>query len=295
MIDIETFYRKQLEDWEQARNNFALLEQAQYKSFDFPGYTISTQYNPGRMVSSKARIDINFISQRPCFLCKNNRPDEQIELDFKDRYYILVNPYPIAPYHLVIADKEHCVQNICGRVEDMIDLATELSDYTILYNGPQAGASAPDHFHFQAIKKGFLPVKEEVENFVSSYPSSDKRLEMCHLRRCVILRAGSKDELTQLFDETCLLLQKQQNTENEAKMNLILWQDGSSFVMLIFPRKQHRPYQFDETGDKQILIGPGVVDMGGILVTPRKEDFEKIDKDLLINIYTQLTWKEKFL
>ncbi|MBN1143489.1 MAG: DUF4922 domain-containing protein, partial [Bacteroidales bacterium] len=155
---IDTLFQQQLGSWDMAREHYNDLRLVRQKTFAFSGYTIEAQYNPRRIISSSARVDEKSIRERPCFLCRQNRPAEQLELLFGEDYLILVNPYPVFDRHLTIPSLMHQPQEIRGRFGVMLDLAAYLKDFAVIYNGPRCGASAPDHFHFQAVGKKELPV-----------------------------------------------------------------------------------------------------------------------------------------
>ena len=293
-IDIEAFFQNQLNHWKSVSENYVHLKHIQCRNIDYNGFKIEIQFNPERIRSSAANIEKKVIDERPCFLCPQNRPLEQMEIDYLGRYDLLVNPYPIFPKHLTIPDKQHLPQLIKGRIGDMLQLAKDLPDYTILYNGPKSGASAPDHFHFQAGNKGLLPIEKDVHS--GSYKVKIKENKegslyqmQNYLRNCFIFESKDLDWLRSEFEEYYLFQHKLQPEEDEPMFNVICWQEENVWQLVIFPRKQHRPYQYYETGINQILLSPGVVDFGGILVVPRKEDYDKLNKDLVKDIYSQLT------
>ena len=148
--EILTLFERQIKNWTLAKTNYAALQNVREKEFDFENYSIKVQFNPARAVSSLAKVDSKSIEERPCFLCAANRPKEQESVDFMGKYAILVNPFPICQKHFTIPSKLHEPQAIENKLTDMLELAKALPDFLILYNGPRSGASAPDHFHFQA-------------------------------------------------------------------------------------------------------------------------------------------------
>src|ERR1035437_1866816 len=151
----------QKKDWDLARKNYDGLKKVKVKTFDFGHYKIEIQFNPERIVSSSAKVDAKSIEARPCFLCQKNLPPQQRGLAFDDDFIVLVNPFPIFPEHLTIPSIAHTDQRILGNFGSMLDLAEKLTDFVIFYNGPKCGASAPDHLHFQAGNKGFLPIEKD--------------------------------------------------------------------------------------------------------------------------------------
>ena len=155
---VDAFLQEQLAEWEQARNNFAALSGVKVKEVDIDGMTVKVQFNPARIVSSAAKVDAKSLKERKCFLCAANRPAVQRGIEWGGHYTILINPFPIFPRHLTIPDNNHVDQLISGRIADMVSLAGDLKGYTVFYNGPKCGASAPDHMHFQAGNSDFLTI-----------------------------------------------------------------------------------------------------------------------------------------
>ncbi|MDR0866076.1 MAG: DUF4922 domain-containing protein, partial [Candidatus Symbiothrix sp.] len=154
----------QLEEWSLVKSNYEALKNVKSKEFQFDGFIIKVQFNPARIVSSAAKIDAKSIQERKCFLCPANLPKEQTGIPFGNDYQLLVNPFPIFPEHFTIPTYKHTDQLIIHRYGDMLDLAKSMDKYTVFYNGPKCGASAPDHAHFQAGIKGFLPLENEIGN-----------------------------------------------------------------------------------------------------------------------------------
>jgi hypothetical protein len=85
------------------------------------------------------------------------------------------------------------------------------------------------------------------------------------------------------------------DNESEPRINLISWrQEGGigredEIVTLIFPRKKHRPDCYFAEGDEKILVSPGALDMGGLIITPREEDFHKITAEHVATILKEVT------
>ncbi|MDR0799822.1 MAG: DUF4922 domain-containing protein [Dysgonamonadaceae bacterium] len=265
-------------------------------TFDFQGYKIKMQFNPVRVRSANANVDPTALKERKCVLCAENRPPEQKGINFL-HYTILLNPYPIFPVHLTIVEQHHVPQSIRGRLPDFFRLSDLLPDFTLLYNGPKSGASLPDHFHFQAGNKGFLPVEQDVYSFPGKkclQSEADGKVYCMenYGRQCIVLESAQEAWLLHKFDSLLEIMQRIQPQETEPMMNLITWKNKDLRQLVIFPRRQHRPQQFYAGGDQQILVSPGVVDFGGALIVVREEDFEKIDADLLQNIYAQLTYSD---
>ena len=255
---INQLFDEQLSNWELARNNYNALKQVKVKTLVVDGREYKVQFNPARIISSAAKVDAQSIRERKCFLCAENRPPEQKGIPFNDRYTILVNPYPIFPRHLTIPLIEHTPQRIAPRFGDMLDLAQLLDDYVIFYNGPKCGASAPDHFHFQAGNKGFLPIEKN-----------------WNLYSPISIESDNKEELLDRFQQIYGSME-QKPEDDEPMMNILTWYEAAKWIVCIFPRKKHRPSCYSAEGEANLLISPASVDLGGVFITPLEKDFEKI-------------------
>lgn len=291
---LEQLFRSQLQTFELAQKNYAHLEQVVYRTIHFPGYEICLQYNPARILSTNAKIDAATLQRRPCFLCSANMSEVQKGIPYGERYHIFINPYPIFSRHFTVPSREHAPQQIEGRFPDMLNLAFDLPGYTLFYNGPQCGASAPDHFHFQIAPRGIMPSETDVEN-----PDLKQIIQQAdyysiatidnYLRRIIILKASDHRLLTKLFGELNGILQQHIPSGTEPMYNLLAWFDNCQWTVCVFPRKLLRPRQFFAEGDEKVLFSPGSVDMAGLIVSPRKEDFEKYSDTLLTDLFSQVT------
>ena len=267
---VNHLFTEQLNNWSLAKKNYQALNQVKTKTLIVDERKYKIQFNPARLVSSTAKVDVQSIRERKCFLCKENRPPEQKEILFKGRYTILVNPYPIFPRHFTITAIEHSPQRIASRFGDMLDLAQQLDDYVVFYNGPKSGASAPDHFHFQAGNKGFLPVE------------NDK-----NLNNAIHIKTENKQEALERFQQIYDAMEKKQD-DDEPMMNILSWYQTSKWTVCIFPRKKHRPACYSAEADAKLLISPGAVDLGGVFITPLEKDFEKITAEDIIHILNEI-------
>ena len=285
--------RQQTGEWDLAAKNYSSLKNVKVKTFDFGGYHINIQYNPGRIASSSAKVDAQSIEARPCFLCQRNLLSQQHWLSFDNKYLILVNPFPIFPEHLTIPIISHTDQRIFGNFGSMLELAAQLDDFVIFYNGPQCGASAPDHLHFQAGNKGFLPIEDDFANKKCCYEIRRiKSVTIFHWpdyhHGIITLKGNDKIDLIACFNQIYMQLQVHQPNEVEPMINILISFKNGEWIIHIFPRTLHRPAQYFEKGDQQIVLSPAAVDMGGVLITPRKEDFDKITQGDLIDIFKQV-------
>ncbi|MCK9159048.1 MAG: DUF4922 domain-containing protein [Bacteroidaceae bacterium] len=288
---LDTLFDEQLRTWELAKTNYAALSQVKMRRIEVDGCSYMIQYNPARIISSAAKVDAQSIKERKCFLCRANRPKEQLSIPFGKHYEILVNPYPIFTRHFTIPEIQHTGQRIAGHFGDMLDLAAFAKEYVVFYNGPKCGASAPDHFHFQAGNKGFLPIEKEWSSNKALRLKSRNHAELSLLtngnKSTFIIESTNKEETMQLFDDVYLSLPIKSG-EDEPMINMLAWIDGNKWVILIFPRYRHRPSCYSAIGDANILLSPASVDMGCTLITPLEKDFNKITAADISTIFQEV-------
>nr|WP_319265781.1 DUF4922 domain-containing protein [uncultured Draconibacterium sp.] len=290
--EIKQLLTDQKKEWELAGKNFVGLENVQVREFQFDGFTVKVQFNPGRIVSSAAKVDKKSIEARPCFLCAANRPVEQRGVTFGE-YEVLVNPFPIFPEHFTIPAFTHTPQQIKGNFGNMLDLAQAMEGFTLFYNGPKCGASAPDHFHFQAGNKGFMPIDDEMTALKEKYGDIwvKDNVNYCAikdgLRNFFVLESASKMYMINAFAFIYSELENQES-EEEPMLNILTRYINGVWRILVFPRALHRPSQYFADGKENILISPASVDMGGVLITPQEKDFLKIEKADIESILKQV-------
>lgn len=278
-LKIRELFRSQLEKWDLARVNYKALEKVKSRDFSFGGFSVRVQFNPARILSSAAKVDAKSIQERKCFLCPQNLPVEQEGTPFGTDYQILVNPYPIFPEHFTIPTYSHIDQLIVNRYGDMLDLAKYLSEYTLFYNGPKCGASAPDHAHFQAGIKGFLPIEKDIWSITKEEIHKSEGLTVYavkeYLRNFFLLEATNKDDAVIFFKKLYALLDWNEG-DKEPMMNILCWYENEKYYSCIFPREKHRPACFFAEGEDNLLISPAAVDLGGVFITPLEKDYDKI-------------------
>ncbi|MDO9154759.1 MAG: DUF4922 domain-containing protein [Paludibacter sp.] len=292
---IKSLFTEQVSNWDLACTNYAGLKTVQTKSFNFGDFDVKVQFNPARIVSSGAKVDAKTIAERLCFLCSENLPTQQKGINAGD-YTILVNPFPIFPEHFTIPRKAHVDQQILPYFADMLELAKALDEYLIFYNGPKCGASAPDHAHFQAGTKDFLPLVNDYKRLKATHAILIEEDEHCrifslknYLRTVICIEADNMVSAQNLFEKFFNKL-KGDNTE-EPMMNMVcLYEDGIWYTFVL-PRKVFRPWQYTAEGDKQLLVSPATVEMCGIFITPVESHFERITKEDIISILQQSSLK----
>ena len=287
---------KQLVTWPLAEKNYKALEAVQVKSFDMEGFSIRAQFNPARIVSTGAKVDARSLKERKCFLCPENLPVEQERLPFGFRHLVLCNPYPIFPLHFTIPTRKHTPQLILPQWNDFLELTRRLAPFTVFYNGPRSGASAPDHAHFQAVTRGIMPLDEEVTQFIrQSYASVyDNRIYPLtgNLRPGLVIQAATEEAATQLFKKIYAALPILPG-EPEPMMNIFGSYYDNNWVITVIPRKRHRPWQYEAEGNDHLLSSPGTADIGGLFITPLEKDFKKINPELLRDVYQQVCLSDR--
>lgn len=288
---VKKFFSEQLAEWPLAKQNYEALNKVRVKELDLGGCAVRIQFNPERMRSSAAKIDPKSIQERKCFLCPAHLPAEQRGIPFGKDYQILVNPFPIFPMHLTVPVLDHIDQLIYDRFGDMLDLAEELSDFVVFYNGPKCGASAPDHMHFQAGNKGFLPLEKDVLT-AQRKMIIDNDDSLCYVlpdyyRNVIVIESVKKDDVVNLFNRIYKTLEIKEG-EKEPMLNIVTWYDNSKWITCIFPREVHRPKCYFAEGDDNILLSPASVDLSGVCVLPLEKDFEKITADDIKAVFKEI-------
>lgn len=307
----ELFIENQLAKWQTARTNHEALNQIETRRFELAGNTITVQFNPARAVSTCAKVDKSSIEARKCFLCPENKPNEQDEIiiSLDEPFSLRINPYPILPGHLTISSLKHQDQVLADKTirqlpGKLISWLEEYfaSDYVLFYNGAKCGASAPDHFHFQAVKQSDVPVIQQWERLMetavrekeiktengNTYSSFQITSYICPIQ--VFICNHSTDILPEMINQYLQSFPLHEG-ESEPRYNLFAWQDKQRrFTMAYFPREKHRPACYTATGGEQLLVSPGALDMAGLLVTPRKEDFYKITESDITQIYKEVAY-----
>jgi hypothetical protein len=297
---VDDLFLNQFRQWELARINYGLLDRVLSRTIDFGEFQILVQFNPERIRSSAAKVDARSIEERPCFLCSKNRPAEQKGLPAGNNLTILINPFPIFSRHLTIVSAEHTNQRILNNFSSMLDLARSLNNFVIFYNGPECGASAPDHFHFQAGNRGFLPIESDFlkgrcVNLLTVRGGIEIFSWHGYKRGIATLRGKETDHLCAIFERFYAAFRLQQPEKPEPMLNILAYAENDVLTVHIIPRILHRPSQFFAEGEARILLSPASVDLGGVVITPREEDFNKITADDISDIFSQVCMNETVL
>ena len=291
------FFNRQLQVWDDVRQRYRTLEGVQTRELVSDTLTMTVQWNPARIGSTGAKIDAKSIAERPCFLCAKNRPAEQMHRVIDGKYELLVNPFPIMPIHFTLPTLKHQPQRILPMYDEMLRLAQRNTDLTLLYNGPQCGASAPDHAHLQAISTGLLPLQNSWQRLSRNLSEVIKTDDDNGIWQVVdypsaafVIKTNNMQTAERLFRRLYDTLKLPLLSGNpEPMMNIIMWSAGDQMFSVVLPRRKHRPDCYTAEGDAQFVISPGAVDMGGLIITPREEDFRKLTAEQMIAIYQEIS------
>lgn len=294
---VSDLFSAQLSEWDLASVNYRQLKSVKTRRLDFGGFEILVQFNPERIRSSAAKVDAKSIGARPCFLCSKNRPSQQRGVTFENNLTVLINPFPIFTRHLTIPSELHTDQRIRHNFGTMLTLAEALRGYVIFYNGPQCGASAPDHFHFQAGNMGFMPIENDFSEgkhtiLISTKPGIEIWLWTNYMRGIMTLKGSDKERLIEVFNHFFDKFSGIQPDKPEPMLNILAYSDHDGWIIHLIPRKLHRPTQFFKKGFEQILLSPASVDLGGVIITPREEDYNKINVSDVEDMFSQVCINE---
>ena len=279
---ISRFFNRQMEKWADARHRFRDLKHVETHQLSDQ---LKVQWNPARIVSTGAKIDKKTLGDRPCFLCDKNRPKDQISKQIDERFLLLVNPFPILPVHFTIPARKHQPQSIYKNYGEMHRFLSLHSELMVFYNGPKCGASAPDHLHFQAGTSGILPLQANWQRLSRNLTdiislNDDEKIALIHdfVVPAFVIISKSEDSDEALFHRLYKSMPVR-GDETEPMMNIIAWRKGDEYISVVIPREKHRPEAYFAEGDAQMMVSPGALDMSGLIITPREEDFRKLTEE----------------
>ncbi|MBQ0073391.1 MAG: DUF4922 domain-containing protein [Prevotella sp.] len=291
---LQRFFTRQLDRWDDVRQRYADLQNVKTKSVG----ELLLQYNPARMVSTGAKIDKATLTKRPCFLCQHNRPEEQFSKPLfnknnEQEMELLVNPFPILPQHFTIPSLKHEPQSIYNHFPEIHALLRAHSRLMVFYNGPQCGASAPDHMHLQAGTSGIVPIQtawprlmRTLQPVVENSDGEGISLMTGYVCPVFVIRSRHGEVEKKMFRR--LYRAMTQKNDEEPMMNIVAWKHNDEFITLVFPRGKHRPDCYNKEGEEQILVSPGALDMAGLIITPREEDFNKLTGETATAIISEV-------
>ncbi|OPY64487.1 MAG: hypothetical protein A4E63_03432 [Syntrophorhabdus sp. PtaU1.Bin050] len=285
----------QKKTWPDCEQGYEFLRDMVVRDISCGEFSVRVQHNPGRIKSTLADVRKQAVNDRPCFLCLNHLPEKQRGILYRNEYLILCNPMPVFPFHFTVSRVDHRPQAVTGNIGTLLQLSADFGqDWTVLYNGPRCGASAPDHLHFQVVAAGQMPVEKEIHgNDGSPLMAELDGVLVCSAknlgREIVILEAGNIAALVNTFDDFLKALKKILLLDEEPMINVAAFHADHNWRLLIFPRRRHRPEAFFRSGDDRVAVSPAVIEMGGVLVTPFQRDFERLDEDGVKGIYREVS------
>ena len=288
------FFNRQIETWEDARRRYRDLQKVKTHELQYEDFSLAVQWNPARITSTGAKIDAKTLEQRPCFLCEANRPKEQVKKIIDERYELLVNPFPILPTHFTIPSRRHEPQRIKGNFGEMMKIMREYPDYMVFYNGPKCGASAPDHAHFQAGTSGLVPLQRSWQRLsrnltpLVTINDTEGIWQICdYVCFALVIRSKTAETAEKLFERLYNVLPCRIG-EPEPMMNILAWLRGDDMLTVIIPRAKHRPDCYSIEGDAKRLVSPGALDMAGLIIAPREEDFNRLTAEEAVGILREV-------
>lgn len=294
----EELLKRQKESWPDLSAGYAALDAVHIREIRGDGWRVNIQFNPRRIVSSGASVDPETIRRRRCFLCPENLPPEQQAIGYRDDYLVLCNPMPIFPGHLTIAHRRHLPQSLPENMSTFLRLARDFGPRTTLfYNGPCAGASAPDHLHFQAAPAGRMPVEQQILD-PRKWTKVRRRAGVTISaasglgRGALVIEGRDEEAVAGRVGEVIAALGRLAPSGGEPLLNFLGRETGEGWRLILFPRRKHRPEAYFREGGAGLLISPGAVDMGGIIITPRERDFLALTPDLVSGIYREVAFAD---
>ncbi len=292
MTPIATFIDEQLAQWPMARANYDNLSHTTSRTLTMPGYTIRVEHNPERIRSTSAKVDAQSVASRPCFLCTANRPAEQKALPMGS-YEILINPYPIFAEHLTIVSLTHEPQRLAGHVGSLFAFAQKMTGMAVFFNGAACGASAPDHLHFQAVRRDCLPLFSDFEHAPNSFVHRGHNYTVSTARgigRLVYRIVCSAPDVAEHAVER--LLNEMQTTCSMTNVIATAGKASGEVEIYIVPRRAFRPQQFFAKGSERIMLSPATIEVAGVFIVPVADDLDKITPDVAADILQQTCYSD---
>ncbi len=281
--------------WPELGRAYESLRDVRSREISCSGFSVRLVFNPGRAVNTTAAVSPHDVLQRPCFLCPSSLPAQQKGILYRGEYLVLGNPRPAVPSHLTIAHLRHNPQAILEHIDKFLQIGTDLgSDWTVLYNGPRCGASAPDHLHFQAVPSGQMPIEKEIGDRATAVPvNCGNRARLYRAdglgRNVIIIEGDDVNAVGDAFREHLGAVKQESSREEEPMMNVAGSFSGAAWRLIIFPRRAHRPAAFFKEGEERIVVSPAVMEMAGIFVTPVERDFNRLDAATIESIFREVS------
>ena len=276
---IEELFDRQTQSWPQLVKGLAGLKQAKTRAVQIDWFTVFIRHIPHRIASTTASVDRESVARRRCFLCAGNLPAEEEGVQFDEDFTIYCNPLPIVDRHLTIVHREHVAQRLANRFGSILDLAAALPGYFAVYNGPECGASAPDHLHFQAGSRRLFPIESDTAGMSAiTVPRYGRNL--------FLFRGRDRSSLNDRMERALELLAETTGKRPEPMINLAVFHERGEWLTYLFPRAKHRPEVFN-TGE--LTVSPASIDLCGIFVVPVARDFERITGEAISAIFREIT------
>jgi ATP adenylyltransferase/5',5'''-P-1,P-4-tetraphosphate phosphorylase II len=279
---VEALFERQVQRWAQLARGLQGLAQSETRRLHTNWFDVFVRHIPHRVVSTTAAVDAESIARRPCFLCAKNLPPEEEGLPFDDEFAIYCNPFPIVSRHLTISHKDHCPQRIATHFPRMLDLASKLPGYFVIYNGPECGASAPDHAHFQAGSRELFPIEMDAANCTGLTITG-------YARNVFVFRGRDPAAIVERLESAIDILAEVTRRRPEPMVNIAAFHEAGQWVTYVFPRGKHRPSCFHSG---ELTVSPASIDLCGIIAVPKRADFEKITADAIVEIFREVTLPE---
>ena len=286
---------RQKKTWQDLREGYELFKNVRERDLPCRGFSVRLQYNPRRIKSSLANVSKENVNERRCFLCLDHLPEGQKGILLRSDYLILCNPMPVFSSHFTVSHLDHRLQVIAEHIDTFLQLMTDFGPgWMVLYNGPRCGASAPDHLHFQAAPSGQMPIEKEIwEGKRLTLMKQVDNVLLYRLRdlgrEVIILEGNEPMAVGGAFKGFLNVLKKVLLIDEEPMMNIAGFYEERRWRLVIFPRRKHRPDAFFREGDARVVVSPGVIDMGGLLITPIEKDFDRLDAAAVEGIYGEVS------
>jgi hypothetical protein len=277
--EIEALFEDQIQTWPRLARGIDGLKQAQTRAARVDWFDVFIRHIPHRVASTTAKVDAESISKRPCFLCAGNLDTEQHGIAFNTDYTIYCNPFPIVERHLTIVHRDHVAQRIEGQFGNLLDLAKALPEYFVIYNGPECGASAPDHMHFQAGSRVLFPIEKDLAEIRDVAVRN-------YARNVFVFRDSDRTHLARTVYRAVDLLSQVTGKQPEPLLNIAVFHNENAWTVYLFPRGKHRPNVYHSG---ELTVSPASIDLCGIFVAPFEKDFVRISGKDIADIFREVT------
>lgn len=296
MAALEELVEAQLAEWTDAQRNYKGLRATERRRIPLGDLNAAVQLNPARIRSTGAAVDKASVAARPCFLCAANRPEEQFSVQIAQGWELLVNPFPILPMHFTIVSERHEPQSAIPL--DMATIAERLPGIAVFFNGARAGASAPDHLHLQGVLRDELPLlrlaEEKHPSDMGGYQTSEQLgLDVPFQFVSGVITPDTAGMLSLVKATHAFGIDAETGTPDKDLVNAFFWIDDRGLMrVVVIPRRAHRPPHYFREEGKKLVISPGAIDMAGIMITPRSEDFSAVTPETMREIYAAVSFAD---